>query len=97
MTSQDAHSGAERPGGQPQELPFEAIPTYPILHFVGRNGKALALAVLIAGSLVGLWSAWSFGALWAIGLGLLLGGVLGFVVLVLGELTRALVDIMLPR
>ncbi|MGE0628072.1 MAG: hypothetical protein AB7O43_09640 [Hyphomicrobiaceae bacterium] len=91
-------SARERPALQlAADLPFETIPTYPVLHFFARNGKVIAGSVAAAGLLIGIWTASSLGSLAALALGLLLGGFLGFVLLVLAELTRALADIMLPR
>ncbi len=97
MTTTPSSTSATAHTGLAKDLPFETIPTYPVLHFFARHGKLIAGLVLLAGVIVGFWAARSLGTSAAAGLGLLLGAFLGFVLLVLSELVRALVDIMLPR
>lgn len=79
------------------DLPFEAIPTYPILKTFARHGKLFALAVALLSAGVGYWAAQALGTFAVAAAGLLVGIVLGLILLVLAELTRALTDIMLPR
>jgi hypothetical protein len=83
--------------GLSPDLPFERIPTYPVLHFFAGNGKGIAALTAALGVIVGFWAASILGTLAAAAVGIVLGGFLGLVLLVLAELTRALVDIMLPR
>jgi hypothetical protein len=101
MTASSSPSGtgsaAPTAAGLSPDLPFERIPTYPVLHFFAANGKTIAALTAALGVVVGFWAASALGVLAAAAVGILLGGFLGLVLLVLAELTRALVDIMLPR
>lgn len=98
MTTATTRDGSTQsaPGLAP-DLPFERIPTYPVLHAFARNGKIIAALTAVLGVIIGFWAAKALGSMAAAALGILLGGFLGLVLLVLAELTRALVDIMLPR
>lgn len=79
------------------DLPFDKIPTYPVLKAFARHGKLFALLVALASAGTGYWAGQAFGT-FALGVaGLIAGIVLGIILLVLCELTRALGDIMLPR
>jgi hypothetical protein len=99
VSSTPSGTGTATPAtrGLSPDLPFERIPTYPVLHFFAANGKVIAALTAAIGVVVGFWAASALGVLAAAAVGILLGGFLGSVLLILAELTRALVDIMLPR
>lgn len=73
------------------------MPSYPLLDFIVRHGRTLAMVLGLATLAAGLAAAWCLGA-WPWGLAGVVGGVLvyGFVASY-AELVRLVTDMLMPK
>ena len=72
--------------------------TYTWINLFIRVGQPLALIIGLACPLLALWGVIGFGLPWIVlALGVLVGILLGFFILVFAELTRVIAEMLLPH